>query len=433
MKSHRTALFIVAGLAILMWTLVSSSVAAVLEGRLATSFYSWQNTNGPGETVDHLQASQQLSLTAFNIGLPGISFHTHLRNTHDMLTGAERESYRRVSTLYARWHSKTFLRDLKVGRTIVPLGLRPSPMDGVQGTVSLGGQRLVSAYAGALVRAEDETAIAKWDREHVIGLNLTNIELMSTTLGFGYWRRTSEQPNPPAGREDLAEEFVSARAGKNLGKQLRFAGNLRYDLLYERVSRADAALRFLKSKKTFIETSCRYRLPIIDYNSYFSTFTQKQRTEIGAAVSHSFNKSTSLFVRYAVTLFHEDTAHRFSCRARMKSLEGAVGYRNGYGGDALSTSASYRFKLMKKLSLRTRAAYLKYNYADYNGSNNEVFTSAVVLSLSMLKGLAFDVEIPILRQNITNPSPEGYSGDERDVRLFARLTYLFGLGGTTGR
>ena len=428
------------GLLVLGFVNLPDSEAAVLEGRITSSYYSWQNTNGPGETVDHLHAYQSISLSWLNTGVTGLSLHAHLADSKDLLTGSERESHTEFTSLYLRWQSRSFLRDLRVGRSFVPLALRPGTIDGVQSTFSLGGMRTLTLYAGAILHPENRFEIADWDREHLVGLSLMNIKLADTNFRFAYWRRTSAPVDPlllpqtyeRMGADDLAEETASLRAARKLGRNTMFSGNLRYDLLYERISRGQAAIRFGLSRDTFVETSCLYRTPTIDYNSIFSLFPHEPTTEIGVALSHYFRAGTSLFAQFSRTFLYEDAAHRLSVRGRVRNVEGALSFRNGYGGEAFSASAAYGFDITRYLSLRTRASYARYSYLEDVNGKNEVLSSSVALSLNIAKGLVLDIEAPAFRQNISTPAPDGYTGDLSDLRLFVQMRYAFGFGRTNG-
>jgi hypothetical protein len=415
-------------LALLVLLCVAGAPAQLVTGRLATSFYGWEQFDTVGVSHQRVRAFQnvQLSMTQGDV-----SVNTFIQGAANLAGDFGDVGRVRFYNLYLTWANIGKVLDLNVGRQAVYAGAGVGTIDGFLARARFLEQKVtVTGFAGATV-APEFTGVQKnlHDNYH-FGGQVTTTLVPGARIGLSYMNR-SEERDPywtirardtsfaPVSyyiaTDSWAEELGSVDAMYEYANSFSVYGRYDYDFASDRTSRAQGGARVYVTEALALTADYIHRLPHVSYNSIFSAFVANAVDEIEGGVEYGFTPLVRAFARVASVSYTDEQSTRWS-----------VGVNNGYGSLAYTGSNGYAGEL-QSVSLqgsypffgRTVIPTAGISYASYRLSKESSRDNALSVLLGAIvrptQAFTFDVQAQWLTNKIS----------QRDLRLQLKLMYWF--------
>ena len=417
---------VLSALAMLLFTAGAS--AQLVNGRLVTSFYAWEQYDTVGTSSTILRAFQ---LAQFSIAAGDFSVHTSLQGAMNGTSDFGDRGIVRAYNLYARWSNIGRVLDVSLGRQAVYAGVGTGTIDGVmlRGTL-LGRQLFVTAYGGATTPTDFRGVRDNWGDNYNIGGQILYRGSSGLRLGASYMNRRMERQEYETLRsrdttfapfpyqvipESRADQYLSGDVSYSMRGAFSVYGRYDYDLNFSRTSRVEGGVRVDLTEKLTILGDYFYRVPRVAYNSIFSAFVANSISEIEGGLEYAFLPLTRAFARFAFVSYEGDDSKRWTIG--LNNRYGSLSYSgsDGYAGELQSVSAWGTYPVLDNLL----APHLGVTYASYRYSTADDRQDAVSVMLGStirpFRTVWFDVQGQWLTNRV-------YSGD---FRIQAKLTYWF--------
>jgi hypothetical protein len=406
----------------------ASAPAQLVTGRLATSFYGWEQFDTVGVSHQRVRAFQnvQLSMTQGDL-----SVNTFIQGATNLAGDFGDIGRVRFYNLYLTWAKIGDVLDLNVGRQAVYAGAGVGTIDGLLARARFLQQKVtVTGFAGSTV-APEFAGVRKnlHDNYHFGGQVVTTI-VPDARIGLSYMNRREERdPYWTVRTRDTlfapvtyfiandspAEELGSAEAMYEYANRFSVYGRYDHDFANARASRAQGGARVYVTEALALTADYVHRVPRVSYNSIFSAFVANAVDEIEGGVEYGFTPMVRAFARVAQVRYTDEQSTRWS-----------VGVNNGYGSFAYSGSDGYAGELQSvsfqgsyPLFGRTVIPTAGISYASYRLSKESTRDNALSVLLGAVvrpaRAFSFDVQAQWLTNKIS----------QRDLRLQLKLMYWF--------
>lgn len=391
-----------------------------LNGRLTTSFYSWESGDTDSTSSMHLRAYQAVRLNVNRIAGSPASLRLYLRGTHDP------DARLTVYHTYMDWTKRGL--GIRTGRQAIYAGVGVGTIDGVRLTYRGGRWRLVT-YAGAMAPVYGPDTINGWSDAHMMGAYVTTDRLWGTRVGLSFARRNRTVTYHAEGRYTLRQvqtsslegEWVGIDASRRVGRKLNLYGRLDFDVPASEVRRGECRIRWTVRPDLNVTGEFVHRTPNLSRNDVLRVFGGESNREVSLRGTYRIGRKTSLWGNLAAVLYEGDTAHRIGLGISLP--QGSLGYvrRDGYGGESDGLSADILHPLTETLSLRANLNVSSYRLFPEAEDRDEALGTSVGLKYRPTRHLSLDLEAQNSRNRIY----------DRDTRLFARVNIWFFRRGRT--
>ncbi len=415
-------------LALLILVCVAGAPAQLVTGRLATSFYGWEQFDTVGVSHQRIRAFQniQLSMTQGDV-----SVNTFIQGAANLAGDFGDVGRVRFYNLYLTWANIGKVLDLNVGRQAVYAGAGVGTIDGFLARARFLQQKVtVTGFAGSTV-SPDFTGVREnlHDNYHFGGQVVTTL-LPGARIGLSYMNRHEERDpywtvrardtsfapvSYYIANDSPAQEVASAEARYEYAGRFSAYGRYDYDFAGSRTARAQGGARVYVTEALSLTADYIHRAPRLSYNSIFSAFVANAVNEIEGGVEYGFTPLLRAFARVASVSYTDEQSTRWS-----------VGVNNGYGSLAYTGSDGYAGEL-QSVSLqgsypffgRTVIPTAGLSYASYRLSKESSRDNALSVLLGAIvrptQAFSFDVQGQWLTNKIS----------QRDLRLQVKLMYWF--------
>jgi hypothetical protein len=417
---------VVSVLALLLCT--SGAFGQLVNGRLVTSFYAWEQYDTVGTSSTILRAYQ---LAQFSVAYGDFSVHTYLQGAMNGTSEFGDLGIVRAYNLYARWSNIGRVLDVSLGRQAVYAGVGTGTIDGMllRGTL-LDKQLFLTAYGGATVRSDFRGVRDNWKDNYNTGAQVLFRSRGGLRLGASYMNRHLERQEYETLRtrdttfaaypyqvapESQAEQYLSGDVAYARGKAFSIYGRYDYDLNFSRTSRVEGGARVNLTERLTLLGDYFYRVPRVAYNSIFSAFVANAVSEIEGGLEYAFLPRLRAFARLAWVSYEGDDSKRWT--VGLNNAYGSISYSgsDGYAGQLQSLSVWGSYPVLHNLLVPN----LGVSYASYRFSAGEDRQDAISVLLGTtvrpFRTIWFDVQGQWLTNRV-------YSGD---LRVQAKLTYWF--------
>ena len=398
--------------------------AATFSGRLTTSGYSWQVREIDGSVTRHFRAYQSAILNARRLGGTGLSFHTYIQVSGDLLDEAPGRSNYRIYHAYLKYHSKGSLGiDLLAGRQRVYKGVGSGTIDGVQVKASPRKGIQLSGYAGILVPLIPDDGFGTWDEGHLWGMQAL-LDAGGTYLGLSFAERArAPLPYVRTGRysglliQNSAKQFrrLGIDVRRPVGKAIELYGRVDLDAEEWEVQDSEIAVSLQATEKLKFSADFQHQKPTLSINSILSVFEVSNNQEIGGQVSYQLSSLIRLSGNVTRVAYDDDSSWRIGSGLYVGN--GYIGYnrRIGYGGENDSFTATVTKAISPKVSIRISGNVSGYRVYEAQRDRDQALAGSAGLTFRPRKAFTFDIE----GQGVRNK----YYG--KDFRVFMRGSVWF--------
>ncbi len=406
------------------------SSAQIVNGRLTTSFYTFEKYEGVNSSDKYLRGIQSMQ---FDFTKNDISISTMLQGSTDIM-GETNETYTlRMYNLSLKWRNIGKIIDLNAGRHSIYAGVGNGLIDGGTVKLKLFNNKLVfTAYGGANVNPNLEIKVSKnIDQNYLYGGQMVTSFIKDLRVGISYMNRHRERDSYTAIRGDSigipyqklividspVEQFTSADVNYFYKSYGSVYARYDYNINFAKTSRIQFSGRANITSKILVMGDYIYREPRIGYNSIFHVFSHGNTNEIEGGLEYAYKPTLRLFGRFAQIEYNNENSQRFTVGLNAEYGNLVYSGNTGYAGELNSVSAQLYYPLFNRALIPTvgfsRASY-KLNT---NDDKLESFTGLIGAAFKTSDSFYIDTQIQWLNNKIY----------KNDLRLFLKLNYWFSL------
>jgi hypothetical protein len=403
-----------------MFLMFAPIQGATLSGRLTSSAYSWQAREAGGTDARHLRLYQVAMLNMGQVGGQGLSLHTHLQFSGDVLDELNGREHYRIYSAYAKWAQKGW--DVRFGRQRIYGGVGFGTIDGGRASVRATDWLQVVAYAGMLTPLVPDEGIGTWDEGHLWGGQVM-VDVQKTYLTVSYAERSREPlAYLGAGRYSLVLINNNGTQFRRLGVDARhdwdkgsLYGRVDVDADAWEVQELEVTGEAHLSDVLSVAAEFEHRKPSLYLNSILSVFEVQDNQEVEVRATYKVNDQAKVLVRGTRSFFDGDSAWHLG--GGLIVGPAYLGYTRhmGYSGDNDSFTASIQHMMNEMWTVHANGSVASYRLYDTQVSRDRAWTGSVGARCQVQKTLSLDVEAQVLHNTYYN----------RDARVFVRGSYWF--------
>ncbi len=404
---------------------VSAAFGQSINARFSTSFYSWERSVTDSTSQNHVRIYETGRITLGQLGTQKLSFHAYGQVANDFSQQADNDPIPRLYNAYLQWvDSKGVLSRARLGRQRVYSGVAYGTIDGIDVSLKLGRRVKLGAFAGTLVPLSTSIEVANWDESHAFGFRAGTSNLLGAKVLLSYMQRNRRPvayaaPGRYTGKlisfESLEQRLAGLDVSHRIDSHLNVYGRLDYDLVQERVRRAQLEMQLAASKKLNLTGEFVHRAPLIEANSIFSVFEQNASQYLGLRANYRVAAGWSANGNFGFQKLDGDEAIRFGVGLRCKYGYLGYNFRTGYGGQNNGLNAAINYPLTESLALTASTGVARYSLFDENAEDNTSLTGSLGVNYRPSKHFSLDVVGHGVRNRFVSS----------DFRFFAKANYWF--------
>ena len=413
---------------LVLFALPTLAWSQLVSGRLISSITTFERVfDTVGTSKTYVRGFQSVLL---DIGQSDFSFHAHAQGAATLQHTLDELPDYRLYYLYARWRNIADAVDVSIGRVPYFVGVGVGTMDGMLTTVRFAENKArFTVYGGANLR--NDITIEKWGpfkNNFTVGGQFLTTAIERTRLGISYMNRQRERPGYPTIRPDTLgngvpfyvdailakEQYVSGDAAYEIS-DMKVYGRYDFNLESEKTQRGQLGVRYNATPDLTLTGDFIHRAPRVLFNSFFAVFNTSSVNEFEAGADYRFCPTIRAFVRGAYVKYTDDKTFRYTVGMAHNYFSASYRGNSGYAGELNALSLQGAYPLFDNMLTPTAGLTLSW-YKLNDTAENESATAAVLGAIVRpLRCLSFDVQGQWLHNKIA----------DRDVRLFAKLSYWF--------
>lgn len=399
----------------------------VINARLTTSAYTWQQQESDSTSADHLRAYQLAQISVGQLGSKNISFHTYMYFSTDILEEANDDPRFWLYNCYLNWRKIADAVDLSLGRQRIYGGVGYGTFDGLQVKYDFKDIFRLKLYGGSLVSRSNFDNDQSFDFDKLSwGFHLTTRKLRKTFIGISFAQKsltpvkyTTPGVFTEAYRMDnpvdiYQQKLIGLDVSTDLVPKLRINGRFDYSIDAEEVKRSEFGGRYKLMENLEVGAEYIYRYPTLYQNSIFSVFPHESNQEYSFLAAYRLN-TVNLTLNVSQVSFKGDDAQRirFGCNWGVYY----VGYfhRAGYSGDSDGLSLSVNYPVQKNLSVNLGSTFSSYQLSYEDAETEQALAAVLGVAYQPLKTLTLQANAQMLKNMYF----------DRDVRFYFRGSYAF--------
>lgn len=413
-------------LVLFLIVVVNSSYSQIVNGRLSSTFYTFERFDDTNTSDTYMRGYQTLQLDVFK---NKISLHTIIQGNADLYP--TNQGFIRFYNLNLKWRDIGNLFDINVGRHSVFAGVGNGLIDG--GTMKLklmGNKFVLTGYAGALVNPLLKGTLQKNVKDnYLVGGQLVTTVIPDLRLGLSYMNRHRERLPYVAKRADSignpiypliqvhspAEQFTGADFIYRYGTLFSLNGRYDFDINFSKTSRIQFGTKVNITQRIALTGDFIHRVPRLYYNSIFNVFDYSNTSEIEGGIEYSYTPTIKLFGKFANIKYSGDNTQRFTFG--MGAEYGSLVYsgNTGYAGELSSVSVQLFYPIMGGQIVPTISASRASYKLTKQDPRNETFSGVLGATLKPEISFLIDAQVQWLSNMVY----------KNDFRFFLKINYFF--------
>lgn len=408
----------------------SGAFAQRFQARFVTSAYAWERQDTVGKSSNHLYGFQSIQLS---LAGKDLSFHSYLQGFNDFAGPSKNDPQLKFYNFYLNWRNIANLADLTLGRQPIYAGVGVGTIDGGKTTFRFLDSRLrATAYYGSLVPAGQKMKLIDDAKDNsMFGGQLLFIPHEVAQVSVSYLNRDMKPSSYKAFRRDslfnpylteirpsvIEEEYLGGDLNLELFNKISVFGRYDYDLIRERMDRAQIFARVSVIEKLAFTGEYLQREPRLSYNSIFSVFTFNTLTEYEGGIEYRLNPSFQIFAKYgAVSYGDDDHTKRITAGFNGKYFSGSLTRNTGFGGDLSGGSLNIGYPLFDNIFTPTLGvSYAQYKLSEYSSKLDDVLAVGVGGVYRPNTSFSLDCQLQWINNKVY----------QNDIRLMVRGSYSF--------
>lgn len=319
----------------------------------------------------------------------------------------------RFYNLYLSWKIKENYR-LRLGRQFLYQGVINGTMDAAVISARVLKKLQFHGVIGMDATLDRSFELLKWEDGNVLGGYLSYRLPWQNSIEVSYFQKQRS--------DELYWQQIGSSFFGYLNQNVNYYVRFDYNLLSEKYQIFRGRLTYLQPKWS-ISAEYNSQRPRIYEDSFFSIFKVNAHNQIRAAFTYRL-KNFDLGIQALQTVYNVSEFYILFKDDNDLRLIGSIGIprygnigvilQNGFGGDNLGYFADLRYEFLPGLTARFYNSYYNYERATTNISQD---------ALAFMGGLRYRLKNQILFDAELQQSSNNIY--KNDVRLLARITYLF--------
>jgi hypothetical protein len=397
-----------------------------LNGRISSSFYTYERYDSASSSETHLLTFQSVSL---NFNKDNFSVRSYGDFEHDFTNPQVDDPRLRVYNFYVEGRELIKLFTVRLGRQPIFNSVAGGVMDGINLDMRKGDYK-VTGYYGLNVPAYQKFQLSSgWNDNFIAGGKFQTSAIKNFDISLGYVNKNFKPVDYYATRLDenlnpitvLIQEnsnqfqFANAEVVYNQSNLFTIDTRYDYDLNYKETSKFEFAGTYEQLEHIHFSAYYNYRQPLIRYNSIFSVFDYGNTKEYEVGAEYFFDKSFWLSARVGDVEYRDAGSQRITLG--VNTNYGNITFRKtlGYEGELFSLSGySAKTFLDGVLTPSVGIAFTQYRLSTLDPTNH-LITMLAGFNYRPIRILSFDVQAQYMDNKIYN----------NDFRVFFKANYWF--------
>lgn len=410
----------------LLFILSSDLLAQNLNGRFASSFYTFERFDSTDASVTHFRTFQLLNL---NFGKDKVYLRTSMNLEADLSEKQESDPRLRFYNLYVDVRNLWDVVSLKLGRQPLFSGIAGGLFDGATLGLKYEGYKFQVYYGGNVPAYQKLELTDNWSDNYVLGGDFTIYALNDWRFALKYINKNFQSTQYLVNRlspdfdpitieianKSLQYEFVSGEISYYKEKLLRIDSKYEYDLNFNTTSRIELGGRYEQIDNLGILLYTNYREPRIRYNSIFSVFDYGNTWEIEGGVDYKIHNGYFLLAKFGNVRYKDESSQRIT--AGVTTPIGTITGRKGFGYAGEMDAVSFYGATSTLNGLLTPSIGLSYTNYKLSADSpiNRLISILGGVNIRPFRMLSFDLQAQYLDNKIYN----------NDWRMFFKLNFWF--------
>ena len=397
-----------------------------LNGRISSSFYTYERFDSASSSETHLLTFQSVSL---NFNKDNFSIRSYANFEHDLTNPQFDDPRLRLYNFYIEGRDLFKLFTVKLGRQPLFVSIAGGLMDGINVDMRKDDYK-VTAYYGFNVPAYQDLKISGgWNDNFIAGGKIQSSALNNFDISLGYINKNFKPIDYFATRLDanldpitvLIQEnsnqfqFANADVVYNLKNVFTIDSRYDYDLNFKETSKFEISGTYEQLDNIHFSAYYNYRQPLIRYNSIFSVFDFGNTHEYELGTDYFFDKSFWLSARVGDVEYQDAGSQRITLG--VNTNYGSISFRKtlGYEGELFSLSGySARTFLDGEFTPSVGISFTQYRLST-DDPTNHLITILAGFNYRPMRILSFDLQGQYMDNKIYN----------NDYRIFFKANYWF--------
>lgn len=398
-----------------------------INGRMSTSFYSFERYNSANQSESYIRGFQTLY---FNLNKDKFSLKTSLSYEGNLSNSLVGEPRLRLYNLYFEARDLFNLATIKIGRQPLYYSVVGGVFDGVNLTFKYSDYSISGFYGANVPPYQDFNIIENFNDNDVLSLKLKGNPFEEFYFGITYVDKNFK-PQPYTALRLVGPEldpinvlienssnqyrYLSGDVSYSLNKFADIRARYDYDLNFTTTSRMEFSTRFTNIPKVGIEVYYSYREPRIRYNSIFTVFNYGNTQEVEIGLDYKIDNSTTVFGKFGTVKYETDNSGRLTIG--VNSSYGSASYRKtfGYSGELESLSFySARTFFEGLLTPSIGVAFTGYKLSE-DAESNSLISFLLGTNFRPARSVSFDLQMQYLNNKIYN----------NDLRFLLKFNHWF--------
>ena len=397
-----------------------------VNGRLMTSFYTFERFDAADASDTYLRAFQSVML---NVNEGQFSLRTRFNLETDIINPLDSDPRLRFYNLYLEGRNLLNFATIKVGRQSLFNSVAGGLFDGVNLKLKYSGFSLTGFYGGNVPAYQKLALTDSWEDDYILGGKFETTALENVRLAVSYIDknfkaedytalRLDENLNPidmEIKRKSNQYKFVTAEASYSMANFMKIHTRFDYDLNFETTAKFEFSGRYEQIENLGINVYYNYREPLITYNSIFSVFNYGNTQEIEAGFDYKINPLITVVGKFGNVTFEDENSQRLT--VGVNSNFGSLSYRKtfGYAGelDAISAYTAHSF-MNGSVTPSIGISYTSYKLSP-DSEENSLMSFLAGLNVRPWRALSFDLQTQYMNNKIY----------KNDFRAMFKINYWF--------
>jgi hypothetical protein len=410
----------------LIFLLPSLISAQNLNGRITSSFYTFERIDNASSSESFIRTFQSLNL---NFNYSKISLRTRVNLETNIGNSLDQDVRLRFYNLYLEARDLFDFATIKLGRQPLFSQIAGGLFDGASLKFAYAGFSISGFYGGNVPAYQKLELTDDWENNYVMGGRFEFSGIENFNLGVNYFDKNFSSVDYNALRlnneldpisiliqaKSNQYKYVSADLGFSLNNILDFNSKYEYDLNYKVTSNIEVDGRINAIDNLGVNFYYNYREPKIRYNSIFSVFNFGNSQEIEGGIDYRAANLATFFAKYGYVKYEDENSSRITVGANTEY--GSLSYRKnlGYAGelDAVSIYAARTF-FNGLVTPSIGISFTTYKLSK-DSESNEITTLLAGFNIRPWKNWSFDIQGQYFNNKIY----------KNDLRALVKINYLF--------
>ncbi|AFN74801.1 hypothetical protein MROS_1564 [Melioribacter roseus P3M-2] len=397
-----------------------------INGRITSSFYSFERYNTASSSETFFRTYQALNL---NANYSKFSLRTRFNFESNLGNALDADPRVRFYNLYLEARDLFGIATVKLGRQPLFTPVAGGLFDGINLKLKYAGFSLTGFYGGNLPAYQKLELTDDLSNDYIMGGRFETVALKNFRLGVSYIDKNFKSVDYYAERLDenldpvtiLIQsksnqyKLLSADAYYSYNNLVDVSTRYEYDLNYEVTSKVEFDGRVNATDKLGLNFYYNYREPRIRYNSIFSVFDYGNSQEIEGGFDYKISRLYRLFFKYGDVKFDSEHSSRLSLG--VTTQYGSISYRKTLGdAGELDAASLYLAKSFVEglITPSVGVTYTSYKLSS-DDETNSITALLAGLNFRPWRILSFDFQTQYFNNKIY----------KNDFRVLFKVNYLF--------